>query len=128
MSTKSLAFLAVCVATIAIGNAAIFNGNGANAGAHVTKAEQPILSPVFNGICEEKNGRYSVADQCDAYVECTRGEPEEKLCPDGLMFNDKLKPTAYPCEYPIDVDCGSRTKVQPAEVGFHSERSLRKVY
>lgn len=70
----------------------------------------------FSGKCDESNGRYSVADQCDAYVECSDGEPEQKLCPDGLVFNDKLKPYAYPCQYPIDVDCGTRAKRQPAQV------------
>lgn len=36
------------------------------------------------------------------------------LCPDGLLFNDKNNPLAYPCQYPIDVECGPRTKLQPA--------------
>lgn len=73
---------------------------------------------MFAGKCLEGTARYSVADQCDAYVECVRGEPTEKLCPDGLMFNDKVRPFAYPCQYPIDVDCGNRSKVQPAEVSL----------
>lgn len=92
-----------------------FNGSGANGGIR-PRGEQPVRAQPFSGKCEEKNGRYSVAGQCDAYVECTNSEPEEKLCPDGLLFNDKLKPFAYPCDYPIDVDCGTRTKVQPAQV------------
>jgi len=66
----------------------------------------------FNGKCEEKNGRYTVAGQCDAYVECRNGEPEEKLCADGLVFNDKVDLFTFPCQYPIDVDCSSRGKLQ----------------
>lgn len=76
----------------------------------------------FNGKCEEKNGRYTVAGQCDAYVECRNGEPEEKLCADGLVFNDKVDLFTFPCQYPIDVDCSSRGKLQPPQV------SLRNLY
>lgn len=72
----------------------------------------------FNGKCEEKNGRYTVAGQCDAYVECRDGEPEEKLCSDGLVFNDKVDLFTFPCQYPIDVDCSSRAKLQPPQVSL----------
>lgn len=92
-----------------------FNGNGGNGGA-LQKADEPPQAKPFNGNCEERNGRYSVAGQCDAYVECTDGVPSDKLCPDGLMFNDKVKLFAYPCQYPIDVDCSTRQKLQPAQV------------
>lgn len=70
----------------------------------------------FSGVCEEKNGRYSVPGQCDAYVECTDGVPEEKLCEDGLLFNDKAALFTFPCQYPIDVNCTSRAKLQTAQV------------
>lgn len=95
-----------------------FNGNGGGGGLK-PRSERPAIALPFPGKCTESNGRYSVADQCDAYVECTDGEAEHKLCHDGLVFNDKLKPFQYPCEYPIDVDCGSRSKLQPAEVGVY---------
>uniref|UniRef100_A0A2M4BZ99 Putative cuticular protein analogous to peritrophins 3-e n=1 Tax=Anopheles marajoara TaxID=58244 RepID=A0A2M4BZ99_9DIPT len=64
--------------------------------------------------CPEKNGRFPVSDQCDAYIECRDGEPTRQLCPDGLLFNEKASLFSYPCQYPIDVDCGSRTRTQPA--------------
>ncbi|XP_055379281.1 protein obstructor-E isoform X2 [Condylostylus longicornis] len=67
------------------------------------------------GQCPEKNGRFPVSGQCDAYIECVDGVGEEKLCPDGLLFNDKLSPFAYPCQYPIDVDCAQRGKTQPPQ-------------
>lgn len=31
-----------------------------------------------------------------------------------MLFNDKAEWYSYPCSYPADVDCGSRTKLQPA--------------
>lgn len=95
-----------------------FNGNGSNGGTlKQTEQDTPILAKPFSGKCEERNGRYSVAGQCDAYIECTDGVPEDKLCPDGLLFNDKVKLFTYPCQYPIDVDCGqARSGLQEAQV------------
>lgn len=46
------------------------------------------------------------------YIECIDGVGEEKLCPDGLLFNAKLGPFAYPCQYPIDVDCSGREQTR----------------
>lgn len=40
------------------------------------------------------------------------GVGEEKQCPDGLRFNDKASLFTYPCQYPIDVDCGGRSDLQ----------------
>ncbi|XP_053695576.1 protein obstructor-E-like [Sabethes cyaneus] len=69
---------------------------------------------VHSQSCPDKNGRFPVSDECDAYIECIEGIPERKLCPDGLLFNDKAGPFAYPCQYPIDVDCTGRPRTQPA--------------
>lgn len=43
------------------------------------------------------------------------GVPEEKACPEGLFFNDKAQWFSYPCSYPVDVECGARTKLQTAQ-------------
>lgn len=60
-----------------------------------------------SGSCPEKNGRFPVPSQCDAYIECIDGVAEEKLCPEGLLFNPEAR-FNYPCGYPIDVDCNGR--------------------
>ncbi|XP_055680499.1 protein obstructor-E [Lutzomyia longipalpis] len=66
--------------------------------------------------CPEANGRYPVSGQCDAYIECRDGVSEEKLCPDGLLFNEKAGVFTYPCSYPIDVECPQgRTSLQAAQ-------------
>ncbi|XP_054272058.1 protein obstructor-E-like [Macrosteles quadrilineatus] len=65
--------------------------------------------------CPERNGRFAVPSQCDAYIECVDGVPEQKLCPDGLLFNSNAKFFAYPCQYPSEVDCAGRSAVQPAQ-------------
>lgn len=70
----------------------------------------------WTGQCLEKNARYAVSDQCDKYFECSDGEAEEKLCSDGLLFNDKVGVFNDPCQYPIDVNCTTRPRIQPAQV------------
>ncbi|EEZ97505.1 cuticular protein analogous to peritrophins 3-E [Tribolium castaneum] len=64
--------------------------------------------------CPEKNGRYPTST-CDGYIECRDGLAEEKLCPDGLLFNPASGPQAFPCQYPLDVDCTGREQTQPAQ-------------
>ncbi|XP_046669914.1 protein obstructor-E-like [Homalodisca vitripennis] len=74
------------------------------------------------GGCPERNGRFPVSTQCDAYIECVDGVPEQKLCPDGLLFNAKSAFFAYPCQYPPEVDCEGRSQrqaPQPTEVCPH---------
>lgn len=57
--------------------------------------------------CPERNGRFPISSQCDAYIECIDGIPEEKLCPEGLLFSPEAR-FNYPCGYPIDVNCEGR--------------------
>ncbi|XP_044262138.1 protein obstructor-E-like [Tribolium madens] len=64
--------------------------------------------------CPEKDGRYPTST-CDGYIECRDGLPSEKLCPDGLLFNPASGPQAFPCQYPLDVDCTGREQTQPAQ-------------
>ncbi|CAL7942130.1 unnamed protein product [Xylocopa violacea] len=64
--------------------------------------------------CPERNGRFPDPNQCDAYIECIDGVPEEKLCPEGLLFNPEAR-FNYPCGYPIDVDCDGRPNRQPPQ-------------
>ncbi|KAI9585378.1 hypothetical protein GQX74_001225 [Glossina fuscipes] len=64
--------------------------------------------------CSSSNGTYPVSGSCDGYIECRNGVAEEKLCPDGLLYNEKS--TGYPCGYPIDVDCQQgQGRIQPAQ-------------
>ncbi|KAM7351539.1 obstructor-E isoform 1-T1 [Cochliomyia hominivorax] len=66
------------------------------------------------GSCPQANGTYPVSGSCDAYIECRNGVAEEKLCPDGLLFNEKS--TGYPCGYPIDVECSQgQARLQAAQ-------------
>lgn len=77
-------------------------------------APQPQDLPVSNVPCPERNSRYPLSQQCDAYVECQDGIGKEKLCPEGLLFNAKAPLGSYPCQYPVEVDCEGRNGRQPA--------------
>uniref|UniRef100_A0A146M7V2 Peritrophin-1 n=3 Tax=Lygus hesperus TaxID=30085 RepID=A0A146M7V2_LYGHE len=61
--------------------------------------------------CADRNGKYPVAGQCDAYVECLDGIPYQRTCPDGLLFKDNYK-RGYPCGYPQEVNCEGRAAIQ----------------
>ena len=54
----------------------------------------------------------------DRYSECREGVASEHQCPDGLLFNDEVTNGRYPCDYPAEVHCGSRSKKRE---GLYSE-------
>lgn len=61
--------------------------------------------------CPEPNGYFADAEQCDKYYECIDGAITEKLCPDGMVFNDYS--TEYEkCDLPFNIDCTSRPKLR----------------
>merc|ERR1712062_521678 len=67
--------------------------------------------------CPEPNGFFSDPEQCDKYYECVGEVPEEKFCPDGLLF-EASNPNNELCDYPFNVDCGLREYVQEPEPGL----------
>ena len=60
-----------------------------------------------NFICPEKDGYFEDTRQCDKYYDCFDGIPEERLCPDGLVF-DPFSRKREPCDHYFNVDCGDR--------------------
>ncbi|KAG5888109.1 hypothetical protein JTB14_023403 [Gonioctena quinquepunctata] len=70
--------------------------------------------PQSSASCPEKNGRYPTRT-CDGYIECKDGVPKEETCSDGLLFNPAAGVFAFPCQYPIDVDCTGREQTQPPQ-------------
>ena len=50
-------------------------------------------------------------NQCDKYYECSENGPQERLCPDGLVFDDTRGGTER-CDYPFNVDCGERLELR----------------
>jgi len=64
--------------------------------------------------CPEENGFFADAVQCDRYYECQLGEVSEKLCPDGLVFDESSHGFAK-CGHPFSIDCEGRPELQPAQ-------------
>jgi len=62
--------------------------------------------------CPEPNGTFEDFKQCDKYYECYDGIAEERLCPDGLVF-DPFSRKREPCDHYFNVDCGDRLELQP---------------
>lgn len=61
--------------------------------------------------CPEPTGFFADAEQCDKYYQCVDGVITEKLCPDGMVFNDYS--TEYEkCDLPFNIDCKSRPKLR----------------
>merc|ERR1712032_1367937 len=50
-------------------------------------------------LCPESNGFFPDPEQCDKYYECVGEIPEEKFCPDGLLF-EASNPNNELCDYP----------------------------
>ena len=65
------------------------------------------ISAQSNFICPEKDGYFEDPRQCDKYYDCYDGIPEERLCPDGLVF-DPFSRKREPCDHYFNVDCGDR--------------------
>jgi len=63
--------------------------------------------------CPEPNGRFAHSDQCDAYIQCTDGVAEDKLCPDGLLFHQRTK-IGGDCTYAPFTSCKDRARLQSA--------------
>lgn len=57
--------------------------------------------------CPEPNGYFADAYQCDKYYECREGKITEKLCPDGMVFND-YSSQVEKCDLPFNLDCSQR--------------------
>lgn len=81
----------------------------------IHKSKQtPLVAGVAQGQdfkCPQKDGYYPDPIQCDLYYHCHRGELEEKLCPDGLLFDD-TNPSHERCDTSVNVECGERNELR----------------
>ncbi len=71
-------------------------------------------------ICPERDGTFEDSKQCDKYWECYDGVAEERLCPDGLVF-DPFSRKALPCDHYFNVDCGDRLELRKSCQGWVGE-------
>ncbi|KAK7084861.1 chitin binding [Halocaridina rubra] len=68
----------------------------------------------FSSECPTPNGYFADAVQCDKYYKCIDDVLTEKLCPDGMAFND-LNPRVEKCDFIFQIDCTERPELQPAQ-------------
>ncbi|KAF2883115.1 hypothetical protein ILUMI_23056 [Ignelater luminosus] len=71
--------------------------------------------------CPEPYGYFADAEQCDKYYECSDGQITEKLCPDGMVFND-FSSEYEKCDLPFNIDCTQRPKLQTPQPSDHCPR------
>ena len=71
----------------------------------------PVGAQEIVSNCPSPNGYFADAEQCDKYYECVDGVITEKLCEDGLGFND-LNPRVEKCDYLFQIDCTDRPKLR----------------
>lgn len=77
-----------------------------------TSTTESATAAVIPGECPESDGFFADPDQCDKYRVCEDGViVEEKLCPDGLVFND-FSPAHEKCDLPFNIDCSKRPKLR----------------
>ncbi|XP_068216439.1 protein obstructor-E-like [Palaemon carinicauda] len=77
---------------------------------------QEILSS-----CPSPNGFFADAVQCDKYYQCQDNVMTEKLCPDGMAFND-LNPRVEKCDFLFQVNCKERPDLQSPKPTDHCPR------
>ena len=76
----------------------------------VERYVSPVTVKAQSGFsCPEPDGVFAHSGQCDKYYQCTDGVAEEKLCQDGLLFHPDRP---YPCVYPQEVECLTRSAVR----------------
>ncbi|XP_052869087.1 protein obstructor-E [Anopheles cruzii] len=87
----------------------------------VQAAASDETDPELSENCPEPNGYFADAEQCDKYYQCRDGQITEKLCPDGMVFND-YDLDQEKCDLPFNIDCSKRPKYQTPKPTQHCPR------
>lgn len=56
----------------------------------------------------------------DKYYACNDNQLTEKLCPDGMVFND-YSPDQEKCDLPLNIDCSKRPKLRKLKCPIENE-------
>jgi len=117
--TLSLAF-GLIAAQAPNGNFRRKPGRTNNRGVTTTENPKPIDDGESSD-CPEPYGFFADAEQCDKYYACNDGVITEKLCPDGMVFND-YSIVDEKCDLPFNIDCSKRSKLQTPIPSLHCVR------
>lgn len=74
----------------------------------------------------DKSGQFRDNVQCDKYYECDDGVATERLCPDGLVFDETIR-LKNKCDQPFNVDCGDRTELRKLSLNQWEEINDLKI-
>lgn len=71
--------------------------------------------------CPKSNSRYGIggtaAGLCtNKYIECENNTATERVCPDGLYFNEQIAIDKYPCQHLINANCDLQATAQKPQV------------
>ena len=89
---------------------------------HFIVDAQKLVSTNTDFQCpNDKSGQFKDTVQCDKYYECDDGVATERLCPDGLVFDETIR-LKNKCDQPFNVDCGDRTELRKYSASNIRER------
>lgn len=74
----------------------------------------------------DRSGQFQHPTQCDKYYECDYGVATEKICPDGLVFDESIR-LKNKCDQPFNVDCGDRTELREYHLYLSSYERKKKL-
>lgn len=80
-----------------------------------TTTSRPTDDSNLSDECPEPDGFFADATQCDKYYACENGVISERLCPDGMVFND-FSPLHEKCDLPFGIDCTGRTELRKSAI------------
>ncbi|XP_073823985.1 obstructor-B [Musca autumnalis] len=126
-----MAFLKICIFAMVIG-CTLAQRPGFKAGPSYPKSQrhlpkhatEPPASQddyVPTEQCPESDGFFPDSEQCDKYYACVDGVATEKLCADGMVFND-YSSHEEKCDLPYNIDCSKRPKLQAPQPTQHCPR------
>ncbi len=90
----------------------------------ISDAANSSAPSTVQGNCPEPDGFFADSQQCDKYYVCKDDVVvAERLCPDGMVFND-FSPAHEKCDLPFNIDCSHRAKLRKSNYGiiFSSNR------
>ncbi|XP_037927321.1 protein obstructor-E [Teleopsis dalmanni] len=126
-----MAFLKLCIFTLVIGSAIAQRSNFRVGAGHPTSQrhlpKRPTTPPKTEEAyeptteCPDANGFFPDGEQCDKYYACSDGVATERLCADGMVFND-YSPIEEKCDLPYNIDCTKRSKLQTPQPSQHCPR------
>lgn len=67
--------------------------------------------------CPSNKGFFPDSVQCDKYYECQEGIAKERICPDGLVFDENIKRVGK-CDQPFNVEFGDRIELRKYWMNF----------